>query len=89
MLPSEILFLSDNVDELGAAVDARMDAILIERPGNAPNCRHDKANFGAVDSLERVHMVALPPRDRVERSPEPEASEDAVAVEEDDAGEEE
>ena len=81
MLPSEILFLSDNVDELGAAVDARMDAILIERPGNAPNSRQDKENFGAVDSFEKIHLGTLPARDRAERDSDPEASVAAVKKE--------
>jgi hypothetical protein len=86
MLPSEILFLSDNVDELGAAVDARMDAILIERPGNALNSRHDKENFGAIDSFEKIYLGTLPAKDRVERDPDPEAS--AATAEEDDDEEE-
>ncbi|KAI0180284.1 enolase-phosphatase E1 [Hypoxylon sp. FL1284] len=34
--PSEWLFLSDNVKEVDAAIEARMRSIVVQRPGNAP-----------------------------------------------------
>ena len=86
-MPSDILFLSDNIDEVGAAMEAHMDSILVERPGNAPVSHHDKLKYGAVDSLDKVHLPALPTRHRLERDSEPEASEDVVEV--DGGGEEE
>lgn len=82
LLPTEILFLSDNVFELEAAVDARMDAILIERPGNTPVCRHDKKNFGAVDTFDLISLAKLPQRDKAERVP-PEETSAAVTVNDD------
>jgi len=44
--PSEILFLSDVVEELDAAREAGMDTVLIDRPQDYPQPRTDEAANG-------------------------------------------
>lgn len=89
MSPGEILFLSDNVSEVEAALDAGMDAILIDRPGNAPVSREDKIQYGAVDSFEEIELAQMTDRgdDSSVQNSESEAGA-AAGEDDDDDGEE-
>ena len=57
MQPSEILFLSDNVKEIDAALEASMKAILVDRAGNAPVPDADRARLNVVESLDEVTLA--------------------------------
>lgn len=56
-----VVFLSDNVNEIRAAKDAGMKAIVVERPGNAPLSDRDRAQLDVVQSLEEIEFDG--PRD--------------------------
>lgn len=47
--PQDIVFYSDNVGEVAAAIAAGMEARVVVRPGNAPLSAHDKAQFHCID----------------------------------------
>lgn len=51
-----VLFLSDNVKEVEAAVQAGMKAIVVERPGNAPLTEQAREKFRVVDSLHEISL---------------------------------
>ncbi|KAE9972616.1 hypothetical protein EG327_009442 [Venturia inaequalis] len=53
----EILFLSDNVKEIQAAKEAGMQALLVDRPGNAPLTEDDLKTHTLVQSLDEVEIV--------------------------------
>ncbi|TID20234.1 2-3-diketo-5-methylthio-1-phosphopentane phosphatase [Venturia nashicola] len=53
----EILFLSDNVKEIQAAKKAGMQALLVDRPGNAPLTQEDLKTHTLVKSLDEVKIV--------------------------------
>ena len=55
---SETLFLSDNIKEIDAAVEADLKAILVDRPGNAPVSEADRERMEIVQSLGE--MTATP-----------------------------
>ncbi|KAK4990784.1 enolase-phosphatase E1 [Elasticomyces elasticus] len=52
-----LLFLSDNVREIEAALAAGMKAIIVDRPGNAPLSDADKKHFEVVDSLHEISFA--------------------------------
>jgi len=52
--PSDILFLSDNVKEVDAAIAAGFQSIVVDRPGNAPLSSDEKARLKVVESLADV-----------------------------------
>jgi enolase-phosphatase E1 len=52
--PSQILFLSDNVKEVDAAHQVKMESIVVDRAGNAPLSAEDKARFDIVESLSEI-----------------------------------
>ena len=52
---SEILFVSDIVDELDAATEARMQTVLSIRPGNKPVENADR--YQAVSSFADISMA--------------------------------
>ncbi|EME86832.1 uncharacterized protein MYCFIDRAFT_29854, partial [Pseudocercospora fijiensis CIRAD86] len=54
--PEEVLFLSDNVKEVDAAIEAGMKSIVVDRPGNAPLADADKERLQIVTSLADVHV---------------------------------
>lgn len=54
--PQEILFFSDNVLEIEAAVKAEMQAVLVDRPGNAPVDESDAEKYRMVKSLDEVEL---------------------------------
>lgn len=55
--PAHILFLSDNVKEVDAAVAAGMQSIMVDRPGNAPLSDADTNRLQVVNSLEQVDLT--------------------------------
>lgn len=46
--PEAVLFLSDNVNEIRAAKEAHLQAIIVQRPGNNPLEQQDIDQFGVV-----------------------------------------
>lgn len=54
--PKGILFLSDNVKEARAAKEAGMQALVVDRPGNAPLSAEDRAEFQIAESLEAIRL---------------------------------
>ncbi|KXL42699.1 hypothetical protein M433DRAFT_149955 [Acidomyces richmondensis BFW] len=62
-LSSQTLFLSDNVQEIDAACEAGLKAILIDRPGNAPIAQVDRDRLKVAHSLDSIvvqRMVSAP-----------------------------
>lgn len=54
MSPSEILFVSDVVDELTAAAQAGLQAVLSLRPGNKP--QGEEHNFRTIRSFDQIEL---------------------------------
>lgn len=52
-----VLFLSDNVNEVRAAKDAGMHALIVDRPGNAPLTDADKEQFTVITSLSQINLA--------------------------------
>lgn len=52
--PGDVLFATDNPAEARAAAAAGWRAVLVERPGNAPLSKADRADFQCVESLEQL-----------------------------------
>ena len=52
----QVLFLSDNVHEVQAALDAGMKAIVVDRPGNADLSNDDRRSHLVVGSLEEIRL---------------------------------
>jgi len=53
----EVLFLSDNVNEVRAAIEAGMASFVVDRPGNAPLAETDREELIIVESLEQVELA--------------------------------
>ncbi|KIW48923.1 2,3-diketo-5-methylthio-1-phosphopentane phosphatase, variant 2 [Exophiala oligosperma] len=49
---SDILFLSDNVKEVRAALEASMKAVVVDRPGNTPLSEEDRKGLDIIESFE-------------------------------------
>lgn len=56
---NSILFLSDNVKEVQAALEAGMKSVVVDRPGNAPLTEEDQKSFTVVASLEEISIAQL------------------------------
>lgn len=56
--PAETLFLSDNIKEVDAAIEAGLKSILVDRPGNAAVSESDRARVDVVQSLEELKLEA-------------------------------
>jgi enolase-phosphatase E1 len=54
--PEEILFLSDNVKEVRAAIEAKLHAVVVDRPGNAPLSDADREELQVVESFEQLDV---------------------------------
>ncbi len=54
--PEEILFLSDNVKEVRAAIEAKLQAVVVDRQGNAPLSDADREEFEVVESFEQLEI---------------------------------
>ncbi|GAB7327125.1 hypothetical protein MBLNU13_g11043t2 [Cladosporium sp. NU13] len=57
LAPESILFLSDNVKEVEAAISAGMKSLVVDRPGNAVVSEEDKKRFGMVDTFDKISLV--------------------------------
>jgi enolase-phosphatase E1 len=57
LAPETILFLSDNVKEVEAAISAGMKSLVVDRPGNAVLTEEDKKRFEVVDTFEKISLV--------------------------------
>ncbi|EGP90004.1 uncharacterized protein MYCGRDRAFT_36370, partial [Zymoseptoria tritici IPO323] len=55
--PSTMLFLSDNVKEVDAAIEAGMQSILVDRPGNAAVSEADRSRLQVVTSLDEIEIT--------------------------------
>lgn len=53
---NEVLFLSDNVKEVHAAIAAGMQAVVVVRPGNAPLSSQDQAALQTITSLHQLDI---------------------------------
>jgi len=51
-----ILFLSDNVKEITAALEAGMKAIVVDRPGNAEIPMQDREKYQMVASFDEISL---------------------------------
>ncbi|KAM0714072.1 hypothetical protein Q7P37_011036 [Cladosporium fusiforme] len=54
--PGSVLFLSDNVKEVDAAVAAGMKSLVVDRPGNAPLSAEDRSRLEVVDTFEKIAL---------------------------------
>ncbi|KAK7887757.1 enolase-phosphatase E1 [Exophiala xenobiotica] len=54
--PKKVLFLSDNVKEVHAAIEAGMHAVVVTRPGNAPLSEDEEKEFEIVESFEQLEL---------------------------------
>lgn len=52
--PSKVLFLSDNVQEISAAKQAQMNAIIVDRPGNNPLTKEDIECYGVLTEFSSL-----------------------------------
>ncbi|GME27843.1 Enolase-phosphatase E1 [Neofusicoccum parvum] len=55
---NEILFLSDNVKEVKAALEAGMRSFVIDRPGNEPLSEDDRRAFAVHTSFKDIPLLA-------------------------------
>ena len=57
--PAEsILFFSDNVKEVKAAIEAGMKAVVVDRPGNAALSEEDRAKYKVISALNEISLSA-------------------------------
>ncbi|CUM52154.1 unnamed protein product [Debaryomyces tyrocola] len=53
---SSVLFLSDNVKEVDAAIQAGMNSLVVDRPGNAPLSEADKKSFSIIETFRDLKV---------------------------------
>lgn len=53
---SSVLFLSDNVKEVDAAIQAGMNSIVVDRPGNAPLSEAGKKSFSIIETFRDLKV---------------------------------
>ena len=53
---SSVLFLSDNVREVDAAIQAGMNSLVVDRPGNAPLSEADKKSFSIIETFRDLKL---------------------------------
>lgn len=51
-----LLFLSDNVTEIQAAIEAGMKAVVVEREGNSPLKQEDRTVYQVITSLNQIEL---------------------------------
>lgn len=51
-----LLFLSDNVAEVKAAVEAGLNSLIVSRPGNAELSVTDKSTYQVIDSFDQLQL---------------------------------
>ena len=52
----KVLFLSDNVKEVQAALGAGMKSIVVDRPGNAALAEEDRRSLHIVGALNEISL---------------------------------
>jgi len=52
----KVLFLSDNVREVSAALEAGMKAIVVDRPGNAELAGREREEYEVVTSFDQIKL---------------------------------
>lgn len=52
--PQSVLFLSDNVDEVKAALKAGIESYIVIRPGNAPISDDDKLKYKTITAMSQL-----------------------------------
>jgi len=50
----EVLFLSDNVTEVRAALKAGLQSLVVDRPGNAPLTKEDRKELSIITSFDQL-----------------------------------
>jgi len=55
-----VLFLSDNVKEVDAAIEAGLQSVVVRRPGNAPLSEEDVARHRVIESFEELGLAGEP-----------------------------
>jgi len=53
----KILFLSDNVKEVQAALAAGLKSLVVDRPGNAPLTEEDRKEFTVITSFDEINVA--------------------------------
>ncbi|CAI5756692.1 unnamed protein product [Candida verbasci] len=53
---SSVLFLSDNINEVKAAIEAGMNCHIVIRDGNAPISNEDKSNYQVIYALSELNI---------------------------------
>lgn len=53
---SGVLFLSDNVKEVDAAIKAGMNSVVVDRPGNAPLTEEDKKSLSIIKTFKDLKV---------------------------------
>ncbi|KAF2722053.1 2,3-diketo-5-methylthio-1-phosphopentane phosphatase, partial [Polychaeton citri CBS 116435] len=61
--PADVLFLSDNVKEVEAAIAGGMRSLVIDRPGNADLTEEDRAKYDLADNLQDVDIKSAAPQE--------------------------
>lgn len=51
-----ILFFSDNVKEVEAAIEAGMKAVVVDRPRNAPLSEEDRTKYKVIEQLNEISL---------------------------------
>lgn len=54
--PSKVLFLSDNVNEVNAALKAGLNSVIVVKPGNAPLSEEDEQKHSIIKSLNELNF---------------------------------
>ncbi|KAI5963319.1 UTR4 [Candida pseudojiufengensis] len=54
--PKTVLFLSDNINEVKAAIKAEMQSYIVIRPGNAPIPSEEKNGYRTITSLYEIDI---------------------------------
>lgn len=54
--PEKVLFLSDNVNEVKAALQAGLQSIVVVKPGNAALTEEDKQKYKTITSLDQLDL---------------------------------
>lgn len=54
--PSGVLFLSDNIKEVDAAIKAGMNSVVVHRPGNAPLTKEDKQSLSIIETFKDLKV---------------------------------
>ncbi|KAH8294748.1 hypothetical protein KR018_002486 [Drosophila ironensis] len=58
--PQHILFLTDVPNEASAAHSAGLQAILLQRPGNAPLTEEETTSYDVIPNFKALHALQLP-----------------------------